>query len=259
MIDTGDGTPIILIPGLQGRLEWMMPTIEALSQRHRVLGFSLGDVNGGDPFAAWLQIVDALVDRAGASRVTLMGVSYGGLIAVRYAARRPDRVRALVLVGTPAPQFTLDRLSAACAKHPRATLPLFTMRGCYRVVPEILAARRGWRSRMQLAFEYAGRAIRYPLSPTQMAHWVDAWMRADISAECARVTAPALLVTGEPSLDRVVPVRSTLEYRTLLCDTRHEILSDTGHIGWVSKPHELTTLVDRFLDAVGGVGSRHAS
>jgi 3-oxoadipate enol-lactonase len=258
VIDRGNGTPIVLIPGLQGRLEWMTPTIDALSQRHRVLGFSLGDVNGGDPFAAWLQIVDGLVDRAGPSRVTLMGVSYGGLIAVRYAALRPDRVGALVLVGTPSPQFTLDRLSAACARYPRAALPLFTLRGCYRVVPEILAARDRWSSRMQLAFEYAGRAMRYPLSPTQMAHWVAAWMRADIAGECARVTAPALLVTGEPSLDRVVPVRSTLEYRTLLRDTRHEILTDTGHIGWVSKPRELTTLVDRFLETLGGVGSRHA-
>ena len=75
-------------------------------------------------------------------------------------------------------------------------------------------------------------------------------MRADIAGECARVTTPALLVTGEPGLDRVVPFRSTLEYRTLLPQSRHEVLQRTGHIGWVSKPRELSALVDRFLDGL---------
>jgi pimeloyl-ACP methyl ester carboxylesterase len=265
MIDIGHGSPIVLIPGLQGRMEWMAPTIEALSARHRVLSFSLGETNGADPFRGWLEIVDRLVDRAGVPRVTLMGVSYGGLVAVRYAARHPARVGALVLVASPSPSFRLDRLSAACAKYPRAALPLFTLRGCLRIAPEILAARERWPDRVRLALEYAGRALRYPLSPTQMASWVHAWMRADIASECARVTTPALLVTGEPGLDRVVPVRSTLEYRTLLPHSRHEVLRRTGHIGWVSKPHELSSLVDRFLDgldrsaatdrAVGGPGT----
>ena len=124
MIDTGHGSPIVLIPGLQGRLEWMAPAIEALSARHRVLSFSLGETNGADPFPGWLDIVDRLVDRTAERRVTLIGVSYGGLIAVRYAARHPERVGALVLVASPSPRFKLDRVSAACAKYPRAALPL---------------------------------------------------------------------------------------------------------------------------------------
>jgi pimeloyl-ACP methyl ester carboxylesterase len=228
-------------------MEWMAPTIDAMSRRHRVLSFSLGDSNGADPFPGWLETVDRLIDRTGEGRAVVMGVSYGGLIAVRYAARQPERVPALVLVASPSPRYSLDRLSAACAKYPRTALPIFALRGCLRIAPEIFAARQHWPSRMRLAVEYAGRALRYPLSPTQMASWVKAWMSADIAAECARVTSPTLLVTGEPGLDRVVPVESTLEYRRLLRRTRHEVLPRTGHIGWVSKPDELCALVDRFL------------
>jgi pimeloyl-ACP methyl ester carboxylesterase len=250
VIDLGNGAPIILIPGLQGRLEWMMPTIEAMSRHRRVLSFSLNDTNGPDPFPAWLATVSQLIDRSGADRVPLMGVSYGGLIAVRYAARHPDRVSSLILVASPSPAFELDRVSAACARYPRMALPIFAMRGCLRVAPEILAARDGWTSRMKLAIDYTARALRYPLSPTQMASWVRAWMRADITRECRQVTTPTLLVNGEPSLDRVVPVPSTLEYRTLLANTWHEVLPRTGHIGWVSKPDELSAIVDRFLDAL---------
>ena len=48
-----------------------------------------------------------------------------------------------------------------------------------------------------------------------------------------------------------MPVRSTLEYQTLLPRTCHEVLARTGHIGWVSKPDELAAIVDRFLDTQG--------
>ena len=45
MIDTGQGSPIVLIPGMQGRWEWMTPTVEALSAHHRTFSFSLDDVD----------------------------------------------------------------------------------------------------------------------------------------------------------------------------------------------------------------------
>ena len=43
IVDTGSGTPIVLIPGLQGRWEWMRPTVDALAKHHRVITFSLCD------------------------------------------------------------------------------------------------------------------------------------------------------------------------------------------------------------------------
>ena len=41
--ERGRGSPIVLIPGLQGRWEWMMPAVDALSARHRTFSFSLND------------------------------------------------------------------------------------------------------------------------------------------------------------------------------------------------------------------------
>ena len=32
----GDGPPLVLVPGMQGRWEWMTPTVEALARRFRV-------------------------------------------------------------------------------------------------------------------------------------------------------------------------------------------------------------------------------
>ena len=43
LIDLGHGAPVVLIPGIQGRWEWMKPTVEALAAQCRVLTFSLAD------------------------------------------------------------------------------------------------------------------------------------------------------------------------------------------------------------------------
>src|SRR5688572_19330669 len=43
IIDHGGGTPIVVIPGAQGRWEWMKPAIDALARRCRVITFSLAD------------------------------------------------------------------------------------------------------------------------------------------------------------------------------------------------------------------------
>ena len=104
MFITGSGIPIVVIPGLQGRWEWMRPAVDALARHHRVITFSLCDERTSpfpcDPamaFENFVSQVDLVLDRAGLDRAVIAGVSYGGLIAAEYAARRPERVSALVL------------------------------------------------------------------------------------------------------------------------------------------------------------------
>jgi 3-oxoadipate enol-lactonase len=70
----------------------------------------------------------------------------------------------------------------------------------------------------------------------------------DLCAACARITAPTLVVTGEPALDTVVPVSSTMEYTRLIRGARHEKMSQTGHIGLVTQPDRFAGIVSGFLN-----------
>src|SRR5688500_17321323 len=104
IVDKGRGTPIVLIPGLQGRWEWMRPAVNALARHHRVITFSLCDERTSpfpcDPdkaFENYLDQIEIALDRAQVEKAVIAGVSYGGLIASEYAARRPQRVQGLVL------------------------------------------------------------------------------------------------------------------------------------------------------------------
>jgi hypothetical protein len=43
VVDRGNGVPVVLVPGIQGRWEWMAPAVDALASRCRVITFSLAD------------------------------------------------------------------------------------------------------------------------------------------------------------------------------------------------------------------------
>ena len=41
IVDLGSGVPVVMVPGIQGRWEWMKPAVDALAERCRVVTFSL--------------------------------------------------------------------------------------------------------------------------------------------------------------------------------------------------------------------------
>ncbi len=265
MIDKGHGPLVILVPGMQGRWEWMSPTIDALAVSHRVMSFSLGEM-GPDPFipgdgstagepvdgwfGGWLRIIDRMIDDAHERQAVLVGVSFGGVVAARYAARYPNRVRALVLASTPKPRWRPDRRQKSYLRRPRLTLPLFAVRGFFRLAPEIMTARPSWPLRLKLAGQYARRVVSAPVSTASMARWIRAWLSLDIESDCPHVKAPTLVVTGEPHLDRVVPVADSREYLRLIPDARYAVLPETGHLGVITKPFRFAEMVDRFLETI---------
>jgi pimeloyl-ACP methyl ester carboxylesterase len=89
----GQGPPLVLIPGIQGRWEWMRAAIDALSARFSVTTFSLTEVAADEAcFDRWMAQLDTILDTIGFQPMPIVGVSFGGLIAYRYARRRPARV-----------------------------------------------------------------------------------------------------------------------------------------------------------------------
>ena len=252
MIDKGHGPLVILIPGIQGRYEWMMPTIDALAVSHRVMSFSLGETEPlhDDWFAVWMRQIDQLIDQARERGAILIGVSFGGVVATRYAANRPDRVRALVICSAPPPGWKLNKRQARDVRYPRLALPGFVIRACLRLGPEILTARPSWPLRLKLAVEYARRAMTARVAPSAMSRWIRAWLAVDTAPDCERIQAPTLVVTGEPHLERVVPVSATREYLKLIPHARYVVLPETGHVGTITKPYRFTEIVGRFLATV---------
>src|SRR5262249_31704784 len=72
----------------------------------------------------------------------------------------------------------------------------------------------------------------------------------DVAAACARVTAPTLVVTGEPHLDHVVPVDGSSHYGTLLPRAERAVLERTGHQGTLTRPQAFAAIAHEFAQRV---------
>lgn len=257
IIDTGRGTPIVLIPGLQGRWEWMRPTVDALAKHHRVITFSLCDERNSpfpfDPakgFDNFLEQVDTALDRSGIDKANIVGVSYGGLIAAEFAATRPQRVTRLVLVSALHKTWQPDRLQQRCLKNPRLMSPVFVATSPSRLGPEFSAAMPDLGARLRFSVRQALRAVLSPTTPTRMARRIK-WARSHRFANPHSVKAPALVVTGEPALDRVMPVDVTRRYLDDIDSARHVVLKHTGHLGSMTRPDEFAVVVNSFVENDG--------
>ena len=97
MFDRGHGPPLVIVPGVHGRWEWMKPALDKLAGSCRTISYSLcGDIGSGqhlDPeqgFDNYLRQLDAVLDRSGVEKVALCGVSFGGFVALQ-VRRDPTR------------------------------------------------------------------------------------------------------------------------------------------------------------------------
>lgn len=219
----GSGPPLIMIPGVDGKCTWLQPMLQELSRHFTVITFSLwGEPDSGHRFdesrgfEPHLAQVDEALRHAGVERATLCGVSYGGWVALSYAARHPERVDALVLVSTPPPAFQPNSRQRGYLASPILSAPAFVLTAPGRVMPEILDALPTWRERIRFGAGQLVRVARTRMSPTRMAARMRIAKTVDFFEACRRIAMPTLVVTGQPGLDRVVPVEETWKYLTLI-------------------------------------------
>lgn len=256
-VDVGSGPPIVFVPGIQGRWEWMRPAVAALARRARVLVFSLADeptANAAfdecDGLGSYVRQIRDVMDAAGIDRATLCGVSYGGLVAATFAARHPERVSGLVLVSAIPPSWAPDARARFFLRAPVLLSPLFCI-ASVRLHREIAAATPGVLHGIRASAGQAWRAIRHVMSPSRMARRVQLLEGLSLERELGPLRVRTLVVTGEPELDRVVPVRLTREYLRLWPHAREAMLARTGHIGCVTRAGEFARIVTQFaVDAV---------
>lgn len=254
IIDRGAGVPIVVIPGVQGRWEWMTPAIDALAEHARVITFSLADepsaqahLEGEPNMWTYVQQVREALNQAGIERAAICGVSFGGLIAAGFTTFYPGRVSSLVLVSALPPSWRPDERVSFYLRHPWVMTPLFCV-GSLRFFSEIAAANDTWWSGITAAARAGINVLRHMFHPGRMARRVHLMSSVrGTEAEMLRVKVPTLLVTGEESLERVVPPRATREYLDIWPHARVETLARTGHLGLITRPREFAALVSRFV------------
>ena len=234
MIEFGSGTPVVVIPGLPGPWRFVAPAVHALSRFYRVLTLSLGPECDID---CDVDRIVAALDERKIERAVVCGISLGGLIALRFAAKHPARTSALLLVSTPGPGMKLERRHRFYTRLPWVFGPLLLLE-----TPILLWREIRW-SQLKMLFGV-------PVSFGKIARRALLIESTGRASDCARVKAPTLLVTGERPFDGIVPVDSTCEYLKLIPGSSHVRIAGTGHLGAITKPDLFRAIVQGYVDTL---------
>lgn len=97
---TGEGRPLVLVPGMDGTGELFYRQVPLLADSHRVVTYSLRD--GTDSMRVLVEDLAGVIEgvAGGPEPVTVLGESFGGALSLSLALARPDLVGELVILNS---------------------------------------------------------------------------------------------------------------------------------------------------------------
>jgi 3-oxoadipate enol-lactonase len=194
-----EGAPVVVLSNSLGADRGMWdPQVPALAERFRVLTYDTRG-HGESPAPAGPYTVDdlvddvlALLDEVGAARAHVVGLSLGGMTAMRLAAREPDRVDRIAVLCTSAktdPQPLLDR---AATVRSGGTAPLAATVAGRWLTPEFAAEQPALVARLEAMIAGA--------DDEGYAACAEVVGRIDLREDLGRIAAPTLVVSAAEDL-----------------------------------------------------------
>ena len=227
-----DAPTVVFSGSLGSTLEMWDPQAAALSGRFRVVRYDTRG-HGRSPMVGTHASIDdladdllALLDRLELGRANVVGLSLGGMTAMRLAARNPERVEGLALLCTSAllgpAQNWLDRAATVRADGTGAVAGTVVTRwfseGFLTARPDLVSAYRG----MIAATPPAGYAA-----------CCEAIAEMDLRSDLASISAPTLVIGGVQ--DPATPPPHLEAIAEAIPDARLLMLDPAAHLANVEQ------------------------
>jgi 3-oxoadipate enol-lactonase len=242
----GQGAPLVLLHPVGIDHSFWGPLIDAASSLHTVIAVDLMGHGSSPPapagraIGAYAADVAALLDELNMPRASLLGLSFGGMIAQEFAVTYPGRVSSLV-VGACGPRIPPEARGAV-----RARGKVDPATGMASVVDQTMLR---WFTPPFMSAEPAQR-VRARLLADDPAGWAAGWNAiADFDAldRLGTVAAPTLVIAGE--LDAGAAVATTKMIADAILGSRFEVLSGAPHMMHIECADRFTDRVMAFLRA----------
>ena len=248
VIGPSDGPALVFINSLGSDFRIWQEVVPAFAEDFRVVlydkrGHGLSDAPPA-PYTIDEHADDllGLLDHLGIERFSLIGLSIGGLISQRLAARCPERIQTITLCCTAAkigtPELWAERIAGvenggieplADNVLQRWFTPLFRQTHAAELA--------GWRNMLVRtpAHGYAGTCA--------------AIRDADLRPDAGRIAIPTLCVAGDQ--DGSTPADVVKGTADLIPGARFALIDGAGHIPCIEKPAVLSTLIKAHLQEAG--------
>ena len=233
-IDPQKPTVLFLHGTGQDHTIWVLPTRYFARHDRNVLAVDLPGHgrSGGDPLESIEAMADwavQVLDTAGISSAAVVGHSLGSLVAIAIAARHPQRVRAIALVGVTVPMpvsgFLLD--NAKEDKH--EAIEMLNYWGYSK------SAQLGGNATPGNWMLGGGLRLMEKARPGVIHNDLNACNEyIEGMDHAASIECPALLILGER--DMLTPVRSAMKVAEALPNAEKAILEGSGHALLAERP-----------------------
>ncbi|WP_141325965.1 alpha/beta fold hydrolase [Myxococcus sp. AB025B] len=249
----GSGEPILFSHGLLWSTRLFDPQVDALRGRYRCIAYdhrgqgrsAVPDVSAIDMETLYLDAV-GLLEQLDVGPCHFVGLSMGGFIGMRIAARRPELLRSLTLMETSAdpeplanvPRYTLLNLIARLAGlRPVADPVMRIMFGrTFLSDPNRAEERALWRARLLENRRDIWRAVNGVIRRNAVSH------------EVPSIRVPTLIVVGEEDV-ATVPAKAERLHQ-LIPGSKLARLPRGGHSSTVEEPALVNAALGSFLESL---------
>ncbi|HEX8951351.1 MAG TPA: alpha/beta fold hydrolase [Polyangia bacterium] len=250
--ERGSGAPVVFSHGLLWTGGMFDAQVAALSSRYRCIAYDhRGQGRSGTspaPYDMEQLTADAatLIEKLGAGPCHFVGLSMGGFVGMRLAARRPELLRTLTLVETAAdgePRWNVPKY--------RALSLVARALGFGPVVGAVMRIMFGATFLRDPARAELRARMRDELVALDVAR-VEAALaavvrRRPILPELSRITTPTLVLHGDE--DRAIVMPRAAEMARAIRGARLVIIPRAGHTSSVEAPEAVTRELAAFLEA----------
>lgn len=253
--DEGQGRPVVLLhgsgPGVTAWQNWQR-IIPRLAKRYRVLapdvvgfGFTDRPADRKPDIKLWVSHLVGFLDALGLDQVTLVGNSFGGGLSLAMMARNADRVKALVLMGTPAGEFTQTQGLASSYTFEPTLENMESMMKRFPYDPSIVTPEMV-KARFAVAQHNSGIETIRSLQPKPGEENKPAVVRGVPLEQLDTIKRPTLILHGRE--DHIIPLEVAVRMHQHIADSQLHMFGNCGH--WVQLEREDAFLhqVERFLE-----------
>lgn len=248
---TSGGTPILLAQRFRGNMDdWDPAFLDALDDGREVIvfnnvGVATSEGTVPDEIDAMADHMAGLIRALGHDSVDVLGWSMGGFVVQSLAARHPELVGRLVLVGT-GPAGSAGVAAPAEAVFDVATRPSYGEAErtylFFADAPSSQSRAAAAMARIDAARDPDGEPATTPAAMQAQAGAIQAFMG---SADTLSIDTPTLIVAGDR--DPFFPVAAAVALHAAIPDARLAIYPMTGHAPHHQWPHHVAQVIADFL------------
>lgn len=243
-IRDGGGVPLLLLNGIGGSFEMLLPFVDALENTSVIMFDVPGAGKSSAPTLPWrlstyAKVCDKVLNELRAPHVNVMGISWGGALAQQFAKQSPERCRNLILAATSPGHIMVPG-------RPAALMKMISPRRYFEKDYMMRIAGTIYGGKLRTNKLSAGRFADLTNPPSRRGYYYQAmaafgwsslpWLR--------KLRMPTLVLHGDD--DPLIPMINARILAGMIPNARL-VTFDCGHLFMLTRARKAAAVIERFL------------